>query len=309
MGAFNTYMQQLQRFTRDAKQDLLNPEDLLDYVNRARREVAARTQCIRRLTPISGAVVSIAMTAGGSGYTNPTVAISAPDFPSGRGANPNGLQALASATVVGGIVTQITVNLGGAGYFEPIVSITDPTGTGATATASISPINTLNVGQEVYPFSGVDLTQFPGVDSILAVQSVSVLFSNWRYMPGMYDFTTYQAKIRQFPSNQYQWTPAFCSQYGQGTDGSFYAYPPPSQTYQMEWDCYCLPSDLKNDLSVEAIPQPWSDVVPYYAAHLAFLELQNMNSAAYYLKLFDDMCLRKSQYARISRRVNAYGRY
>lgn len=308
MGAYNTYLQQVQRFTRDAKQDLLNPEDLLNYVNRARREVAARTQCIRRLTPISGAVVSIAVTAGGSGYTNPTVAISSPDFPSGRGANPNGLQALASAVFVNGIITQITVNLGGAGYFEPVVSITDPTGTGATASATISKINQLNTGQEEYKFSDIDVTMFPGVASVYAIQSVSVIYADYRYSLPMYDFSTYQAKIRQYPF-QYQYVPAFCSQYGQGTDGSFFAYPLPSQVYQWEFDCFCMPQDLVNDLSVEAIPQPWQDVVPYYAAHLAFLELQNMNSGAYYMKLFDDMTLRKSQYARISRRVNPYGRY
>lgn len=308
MGAYNTYLQQVQRFTRDAKQDLLNPEDLLDYVNRARREVAARTQCIRRLTPISGPIISCTVTAGGSGYTNPTVAISSPDFPSGRGANPNGAQALASATIVNGIVTQITVNYGGDGYFEPVVSITDPTGTGSTATAMTVPVNTLNVGQEVYPFSDINVTAFPGVASVYAIQSASVLYANYRYSLPMYDFSTYQAKVRQY-AVLYQYVPAFCSQYGQGVDGSFYTYPLPSQTYQWEFDCFCLPQDLVNDLSVEAIPQPWQDVVPYYAAHLAFLELQNMNSGAYYMKLFDDMLLRKSQYARISRRVNPYGRY
>ena len=46
-----------------------------------------------------------------------------------------------------------------------------------------------------------------------------------------------------------------------------------------------------------------------YAAHLAFLEIQNYNAAEYFLNLFDKMTLRKSQYARIGRAVNKYGRY
>lgn len=310
MGAFNTYLQQTQRFLRDPKQDLLNPEDLLNYVNRARREVAERTQCIRRLTPISGPVISASLTAVGTGYSNsPTLTISAPDFPSGFLPNATGAQATGTVQSSGGTLSAVNLAYGGAGYFQPVATITDSTGSGGSVGLAISPIHTLNQGQEVYPFSAVDLSQFPGVDSILAVQSVAVLYANWRYMPGIYDFTTYNSKIRQFPASQYQWTPAFCSQYGQGVAGSFYAYPPPSQTYQWEWDMICLPSDLVNDLSVEAIPQPWTDVVPYFAAHMAFLELQNLNAASYYLKLFDDMCLRKSQSARISRRINAYGRY
>ncbi len=309
MGAFNTYLQQLQRFTRDAKQDMLNPEDLLEYVNRARREVAARTQCIRRLTPISGSVVSGLVTAGGSGYSaSPILTISAPDFPSGRSPNPNGLQATGVCNVINGTLSSVNITFGGDGYFQPVGTVTDPTGTGGTVSLTISAINQLNTGQEEYKFSNIDVTMFPGVASVYAIQSVSVIYSNYRYSLPMYDFSTYQAKIRQYPF-QYQYVPAFASQFGQGVDGSFYVYPLPSQVYQWEFDCFCLPQALENDLSVEAIPQPWQDVVPYFAAHLAYLELQNLNTANYYLKLFDDMTLRKAQYARPGRRINPYGRY
>lgn len=46
-GALNEYLKQTQRFLRDATQQFLNPQDLISYVNRARREVAMRAQCIR----------------------------------------------------------------------------------------------------------------------------------------------------------------------------------------------------------------------------------------------------------------------
>lgn len=309
MGAYNTYLQQLQRFVRDPKQDMLNPEDLLEYVNRARREVAERTQCIRRLTPISAPIIAGSVTVGGSLYSaSPTLTISTPDFPSGQGANPNGAQATGTLVVAGGTLTAVNITYGGDGYFAPVGTITDATGSGGSVGFTLAPVNQLNQGQEVYPFSGIDVSAFPGVASVFAIQSIAILYSNYRYALPVYDFSTYQAKIRQYPF-QYQYVPAFASQFGQGTDGSFYVYPLPSQNYQMEFDCFCMPQNLVNDLSVEAIPQPWQDVVPYYAAHLAYLELQNMNSAAYYMKLFDDMTLRKSQYARISRAVNKYGRY
>ena len=307
MGGYNTYMQQTQRFLRDARQEKINADDMLNYVNRARREVAERTQCVRRLTPIAGSVVAGGVVAGGSGYTNPTLVISPPDFPPGTPVYPNGAQATGTVTQTGGVITAVNIIFGGAGYFSPLATITDPTGTGASVTLQLSPINQLNPGQESYNFSDIDVSVFPGVESVFFIQSVSVIYANYRYSLPMYDFSTYQAKIRQYPY-QYQYVPAFCSQYGQGAGGSFYAYPLPSQIYQWEFDGICVPQDLINDQSVDVIPSPWDDVVPYFAAHLAFLELQNLNAAEYYLNLFDKMTLRKSQYARGSRRINPYGR-
>lgn len=304
------YLKQTQRFLREQKQDFENPDDLMVYINRARREVAGRTQCIRRLTPISGQVVDGTVVLGGSGYVNPVATITPPDFPSGVLPSPSGRQATATAQQIGGVITDITINDGGDGYFAPQVTITDiGPGTGATAILSISPINTLNIGQEVYPFSGIYLGNWPGVDTVHAIKSASVIYANYRYMLPMYDFSTYQSQIRQYPF-QYQYVPTFCSQFGQGNGGSFYAYPLPSQTYQWEFDCFCLPTNMTLDNSIpEAIPQPWTDAVPYMAASLAYMELQNFNFAKFYMEEFDKRTLGYSSYARPGRRVNPYGRF
>ncbi len=306
-----TYLQQVQRFLREQKQEFENPDDLMVYINRARREVAGRTQCIRRLTPISGQVVSALVTAGGSGYVTPIATITPPDFPSGVLPAPNGRQATTGVTKSAGVVTGIDINDGGDGYFQPLITITDATGpgTGATATLTLSPMNLLNQGQEVYNFSDIFLGNWPGVDTVHAIKSVSVLYSNYRYSLASYAFSVYQSQIRQYP-NQYQYVPAFFSQYGQGNNGSLFMYPLPSQSFQVEYDCFCLPSDMQLDNSIpEPIPQPWTDAVPYFAAHLSFLELQNMNSARYFLELFDKMTLGYSTQARPGRTVNQYGRY
>ena len=47
MPTLNTYMKQTQRFIRDQRQQQVNPEDLRDYINQARRETAMRSQCVR----------------------------------------------------------------------------------------------------------------------------------------------------------------------------------------------------------------------------------------------------------------------
>lgn len=306
MATLNDYLKQVQRFLRDGNQMLLNPADLIDNINRARRQVAMQSQSIRILTTISGQITNIAVTNGGTGYTDPTVFITAPDFPSGQGANPGGAQATAIATVVDGVITNIAVSYGGDGYFQPAVTIHDPTGVGATAVANVSPITVTQEAREVYPFSAIPLENFPGVGEILAVKSASFIYANYRYSLPCYSFSTYQSRIRQYPL-QYQYVPTMMAQLGQGASGSLYFYPIPSTAYQFELDCICLPQDMITDQSVEAIPLPWSDAVPFLATSYAFAELQNPNLSRWYSDQYTQYLKTFSTAARPGRRTNPYG--
>jgi hypothetical protein len=302
------YLKRVQFLARDTEQGLLNPENLINYVNQARREVAMRTQCLRALPPTSGGIETITITAGGSGYTNPTVVISAPDSPGAMAFQPAGSQATATAIVEAGVIASIDVTYGGSGYFQPTVQITDPTGTGAAATPAVSPILSLNAYQEVYNFADIPLQTYPGYAFVYGIRSVSLIYSNYRYSLPMYSFSAYQAMIRQYPT-QYYYVPTMCCQFGQGATGSLYVYPLPSQQYQLEIDCYCWPQDLQTDQDVEAIPEPWTEAVPYMALHLAYLELQNLNAAEYYRKLFDSKLPMYRNAAQPGRQTNPYGRY
>src|SRR5215472_2439638 len=303
------HMKMTQQFIGDQNQARIAPDNLKRYVNRGRRKIASQCQCIRIKSSISGQILSWTVNTQGSNYSaSPVLNITPPDFPSGQLPFPNGDQAVASAVVVGGHITSINNSYGGYGYFQPQMTIIDPTGSGATAVPVVSFVLTLNRGQEVYPFSSVDLTEFPGVASVYGVRGVSIIYANYRYSLPMYSFSTYQAMIRQYPF-QYQYVPTFCSQYSQGTLGSLYVYPLPSQSYQMEWDMQCLPQDLSDDQSVEIIQPPWDELPPYFAAHLAYAKLQNMNASKYYLDLYTKMAQDYSGEARIGRVVNPYGRY
>lgn len=304
------YAEETQRFIRDSRQQDIDLADIFSHINAARREVAMRAECIVRVPPISGACVSASVISGGSGYTAPTVTISGPDFPSGEPPYPLGLQATANALLVGDTIAAVDIQSGGSGYFQPTATITDPTGTGAEVSVSVSPIFTINQGQEKYNLADIDLSVFPGVESILSIRSISILYSSWRYSLAAYSFSTYQAKIRQFaPSTNYLYVPSFYCQLEQGTDGAILLYPPPSQTYQAEIQAVCLPSDLTTDDSVEAIPMPWRDAVKWYAAALAFMDLQNRNAAREFFDLFDKFMSRYSAAARPGRRSNPYGRW
>lgn len=306
--ALNGYIQQVQRLMRDENQKLLNPQNLVEYTNRARRQVALQTQCIRVLPPIAGQIQAITVTNPGTGYTNPTVVITSPDSPTGAQLFPQGAQAVATASLNAGTIANIFVNFGGDGYFQPIITITDPTGTGATAVPVISPINITVQGQEIYPFSQIPLANFPGVDGIYNVRSISVLFSNWRYTALRFDFQSYQNYIRRYPT-KFEYVPEVCAQYGQGKQGSIYSYPVSNAAYQWEWDCICSPRDLITDDSPEAIPEPWTDAVPFLASYYAMLELANFNGAKFYLDTYDNFTSRYSAGARPGGvKTNPYGR-
>lgn len=308
MASLNTYIASVQRLARDQKQQWLDIGNLADYINQARREVAMRAQCIRVVPPISGSIVSWTVTNQGSGYSaTPTLTITPPDFPSGKQPSPSGAQATANCIVSGGKIVSIFSTFGGYGYFQPVIKITDSTGTGATATAVMTPLALVTTGREEYNFSDFDLSTFPGVKEIYFVRSVSILYSNYRYSLPCYAFSIYQAYIRQYPF-QYQYVPTMCSQFGQGAAGSIFFYPLPSQNYQVELDCCAIPSDLVDDQSVEALPDPWTDAVPFWAAMLSFQELQNLNAAKFYEDQFNRRCLGYSNYARAGRAINIYGR-
>ncbi len=305
----NIYLQQTQRLIGDTEQQRVPPNDLKFYINTARRQVAELTQSVRVLTPISGSITSITVTNPGQGYSSsPSVTISPPDMPGGSVTNPGGLQATAIAHVTSGTITSITMVSQGAGYFQPTVRITDSTGSDAIGTAVLSPINQTVENQEVYSFANMPLGNAPGVASILAVKSVSMIYENYRYSLPMYAFSTYQAYIRRYPS-QYSYVPTVGSQYGQGENGSLYLYPIASQAYAYECDCFCLPIDLDSDTDVEAIPYPWTDSVPYFAAYLALLQMQRASDADAMLGRFDKQLLRQSMSARPGRASNPYGRY
>ena len=306
--ALFAYMQQTQRLLREQTQGMLDASDLIAYINLARREIALRTQSVRVLPATSGSITGVSITAAGTGYTSASATITAPDYPNGLPGNPSGVQAaLGPVTISSGSITTIPVTTAGSGYFQPSITITGA-GTGATAAPILSPILQTVYNQEVYPFTTADLTAFPGVNSIFAVHSVSIIYAGYRYSIPQYSFTDYQSQIRNYP-RQYTFVPSVCCQFGQGASGSLYMYPLPGAAYQMEWDCFCLPNDLAGDSDVEALPSPWTDLIPYFAAHLAYLELQNTSTAAFYLQRYEDLCHRYSSYARPGRRVNPYGRY
>ncbi len=273
MGALNSYLLQTQRLIGyDRHQELFTLDDLIEFVNIGRQEVAGQGQCLRYVTPYQGSILSIEVTAPGGGYVLPVVTITPPDQPSGAIPFPSGAPATAEAQQIGGMISSIGVSFGGAGYFDPpLVTISDLTGpgAGATAIAHLSPFNTANPSQEIYEFSAIDLSP-AGYGAVLAVLGVSFIWGNWQWSANWVGLSKYMAEIRVWTTTLLS-RPEWCCQQGQGVAGSIRLWPIPDQPYPMIWDTLCLPQDLLDDTSQEVIPEPWRRAVPYYAAHLALL--------------------------------------
>jgi len=251
---------------------------LVDYINEARGQVAAEGQCIKVLPPGTNGIASITVNSGGDYGGAPTVVITGP-----------GSGATATANMVGTAVDSITVTAAGSGYNNTTtISFTGGSEvTPATASPVINCVNTV-ANQEVYTFASVNafarLTS--GVDSILFVSSVAVSWGALKPTLKQWNWDDLQAFIRSYPVVSGQ--PAIFAQFGQGEGGSIYLQPVPTQAAAMEWNCVCTPVDLVDDTTPEAIPYPWTDAVPFFAAYLAMLTARRPIEAKGMRDVYDD---------------------
>jgi hypothetical protein len=271
----STYLIEVTNLLNDPYFQFYPQVTLVNFINRARDKVAQDTQCVRFMPPSSGSFVSITVTNGGSGYTAPTVTISAPDAV-GAGYT----LATATATVVGGVITAITLTNVGSGYCFPNITITDTTGSGATTSYTLTSFLSTIPNQESYSLASASalIPSSAGIREIYGVQSVNVSWGSMIPQLRRRAFSDFQAKYRAWNIGAQNF-PEVWSQYGQGSGGAIYVYPIPAQVSQMIWDCYCLPSFLVDDTSIDALPDPYSSAVQYYAAYLAYMNAQRRDDA------------------------------
>lgn len=269
------YRTAVQDILHDAGNNFFSEAKLNRWINRARQQVAEKSQCVRYMPADTGSITSVAVTGGGSGYTTATVTISAPDAVEG------GTQAVATATIGGGQITSISVTVAGSGYVaEPTVAITGD-GAAATAMAVVSPHTCTVVGREKYLFTDIDTTavaETPGLGDIIGIQSVAIAWGSIIPVLDYLDFSGFQAYLRSWSVN-YQNRPLVWSQYGQGALGSFYVFPKPSSVVQMRLDIYFSVQALDNTQTVDLIPVPFQEAVYYYAAKLAMENAQRFDDA------------------------------
>lgn len=129
--------------------------------------------------------------------------------------------------------------------------------------------------QRNYSFSAINLgnSTLTGVDLTLHVRRILYgVGAGYRMVyPQSWEWFDLYCMNNPVPQDG---EPKTWAQYEQGTKGSFYLDPPPVTTFSLQCDCVCLPVDLVDDSTVEAIPALWTDAVPYIAAYYALLASQ-----------------------------------
>jgi hypothetical protein len=274
--ALNNYILETQRLLHDPAAAYFSTTDLTAYINTGRSEIAIAGQCVRVL--LSGTIVSCAVSVGGSNYVNPSVSFSSPS---------GGTGAVGQLSVgVGGAITSCLMIAGGSG-FDPAATATvsDPAsagvGTGAVLTPTVAGANMMVINQEVYSFASrnpiAQLTA--GVAGIQGVLAIAASWGSTRPALKRRSWDSFQAKWRAWAAGWIN-NPIVWAQYQQGANGSIYLAPIPANNFNMEWDTYCFPLPLTNDTDPEAIPYPWTDAVPYYAAYRALFNAQRYPDAA-----------------------------
>lgn len=119
---------------KDAKDANNAPNFYPNVINRTSKYVRALTVLNGTSVSAGGEVESVTITAGGTGYTAPTVAFSAPT---------SGVTATGTVVVAAGVVTGIVITEPGSGYTAaPTATISDDDGSGATATTTVSAVST-----------------------------------------------------------------------------------------------------------------------------------------------------------------------
>lgn len=129
-------------------------------------------------------------------------------------------------------------------------------------------------GTQQYPFSAIDLGGASGVEGVLNVRTIWLGIGSGQVWIRPRSFAWFGLYELNNPV-PVQGPPTVWSQYAQGVNGSIFVSAVPDSTYTLTLDTLCYPIPLVSDATVEAIPYPWTDAVPFLAAYYALLSAQS----------------------------------
>ncbi len=131
------------------------------------------------------------------------------------------------------------------------------------------------VNQETYALTlaNAAVAAVSGVASPYGIIGISVKQGNYFIALGRKDFPSFQADERILDGTLQNYPYKF-STYNRGQLQVAYMFPVPAAVYPMWWDVACTPINLATDSDAEAIPLPWTEIVPFQAARLAVITQQ-----------------------------------
>ncbi len=278
------YINQVRFLIHDKNASDYTDADLISFINSARLRTAQDIRCLRQFItglntisqqesyPLNGWVGGIIVTAPGANYATTTTAV----FAGGGGSG-----AAAQVLVDGGKIVGINMTNWGGGYTSTPTLTLANVGSGSGATFNVV------AGLMIHDI----LTMTVLWNGAPAPQSSLAVTFDW--LP----FGAFQAFCRAYRGT-FSNPGAYSVHYGttsptmqQADARAFYIYPIPNQAYTLEMDVSILPNPLAALTDVDyQIVTPWNDAVQYFAAHLAFLGLQQFAQAGAQKGLYDGRC-------------------
>jgi hypothetical protein len=136
-------------------------------------------------------------------------------------------------------------------------------------------------GTQQYAFSSITIgTSGASAGGVLTVRNINVPSAIAGYGPMTNrNFDWFTLFYIQTSAAQSIGRPNTWAQYGRGTLGQVYFAPTPAAAYTCTVDCVVLPNNLVIDTDPEAIPYPWTDALPWYAAYYAAFTAGNLDAA------------------------------
>lgn len=143
-------------------------------------------------------------------------------------------------------------------------------------------------GVKGYDFSAIDVSSEAGFASALTVRSII-------YGSTPIDFRPFEWFRQYYWDTGTSGPPQRAAQNGQGSYGTLVFDPLPDNVYTLTIDVACLPIPLVDDTTYEAIPYPWTDAVPFYAAGYAMMQLQRQADAQAMFARYRELAMRGRQ--------------
>lgn len=137
----------------------------------------------------------------------------------------------------------------------------------------------LAAGTRIYPFAAIDISGGPaGTLGPLAIRQAMIGVGSglaW-LIPRSFTYFNFYKLNNPAPVPG---PPTEYAQFGQGFGGTLYVDPVPDLAYALTLNAICLPVPLVDDTTPEAIPDLWTDAVPFYGAYYGYLSAQRQADA------------------------------
>lgn len=141
---------------------------------------------------------------------------------------------------------------------------------------------TLTVGLDNYTLTAI------GLPNVFDIVGINLIFVSNRVILNNVGFRRLNRLYRP-------WTPyqAVCEGWARYGPNTIYFGPAPSFAYTTEWDCcvYSLPNTLVNPGDPDPLPYPYTEPVPYYAAHLAKINERQYDESEGFLEAYRERAL------------------